>query len=124
MTDEHDLYTDYALQMFSSYVTDDLNSMHLILESFKNDKKNMDELFFPGVIYGLLYHLANLFHATALAADVSVEKLLHEYAMDYAVAREELMQNPLLNVHKAREVLDKILEEIKLLEESYNSEEN
>lgn len=123
MSDDHDLYTDYALQIFSSYVSEDIQSMEYILESFKNDNKNADELFFPGVIYGLLYHLSNVFYATAINTNQTVEQLLHNYAMEYAIERERLLENPLLNVHKAREVLDKILAEIKMLEQSLNNEE-
>jgi hypothetical protein len=123
VSDNQDLYTDYALQMFSTYVSQDLNSMHLVLESFKNDKKNTDALFLPGIIYGLLYHMANVFDVAASALDLDVESLLRQYAFDYAIERENLLENPLLNVHKAREMLDKILEEIKSIEDSWNSEE-
>ena len=123
MTEDQELYTDYALQMFSSYIKNDLNSMHLILESFKNDSKNADEMFLPGVVYGLLYHMSTMFNSTAIALDTDIDTLLREFAVSYAIDREALLENPLLNVHKAREVLNKILEEIKSIEDSWNNEE-
>jgi hypothetical protein len=44
--------------------------------------------------------------------------------MDYALAREHLMDNPLLNVHRAREVLEQILSTVKELEELYNEDDD
>jgi hypothetical protein len=67
--------------------------------------------------------MANVFDVAASALDLDVESLLRQYAFDYAIERENLLENPLLNVHKAREMLDKILEEIKSIEDSWNSEE-
>jgi hypothetical protein len=40
--------------------------------------------------------------------------------MDYAIAREHLLDNPLLNVSKAKGVLDKILLELKEIEDLFN----
>jgi hypothetical protein len=124
MSNKNDLYTDYALQMFSSYISDDLSSMEYILESFKKDGKNIDEMFMPGLIYGLMYHLGQIFRLVSVGTDVPLEKLLSDYAMDYAVAREHLMDNPLLNVHRAREVLEQILSTVKELEELYNEDDD
>ena len=124
MSSKNDLYTDYALQMFSSYISDDLSSMEYILESFKKDGKNIDDMFMPGLIYGLLYHLGQIFRLVSVGTDVPLEKLLSDYAMDYALARELLMDNPLLNVHRAREVLEQILSTVKELEELYNEDDD
>jgi hypothetical protein len=124
MSNKNDLYTDYALQMFSSYISDDLSSMEYVLESFKKDGKNIDDMFMPGLIYGLLYHLGQIFRLVSVGTDVPLEKLLSDYAMDYALARELLMDNPLLNVHRAREVLEQILSTVKELEELYNEDDD
>ena len=123
MTEQQDLYTDYALQIFSSYLNEDMSSMEYILESFKDDGKNVDDMFMPGLIYGLMYHLASVFKLVAFGTEVPINKLLSDYAMDYAIAREELLDNPLLNVHKAREVLNQILQTVKELEEMYDDDD-
>lgn len=123
MTEDQDLYTDYALQIFSSYLNEDMNSMEYILESFKDDGKNTDEIFMPGLIYGLMYHLSSVFRMVSVGTQVPLDKLFSDYAMDYAIAREELLDNPLLNVHKARQVLEQILETVKELEQMYNDDD-
>lgn len=120
MTESQDLYTDYAIQIFSSYLIEDISSMQMVLESFKNEGKESDEIFLPGLIYGLLYHLGSFIRLVSEASDVPVEKILGDYAMDYAIAREHLLQNPLLNVSKAKSVLNKIMSEIKEIEDLFN----
>lgn len=117
MTSENDLYTDYALQLFSTYLSGDVTTMHSVLESFKQDNKNIDSLFMPGVIYGLMYHLGMIIGKISEEIDVSAEEMLAAYAMDYAVIREDLIDNPLLNVAKARENFESFVEELKKIEE-------
>jgi hypothetical protein len=84
--------------------------MDLILQSFKSDGKAVDDMFMPGLIYGLMFHWSNTLSLISSATGTDVEKLLSDYAIDYAVAREELLDNPLLNVYKAREILNQIIE--------------
>lgn len=120
MTESQDLYTDYAIQIFSSYMIEDIASMQIVLESFKNEGKESDEIFLPGLIYGLLYHLGTFIRLVSEASDVPVERILGDYAMDYAIAREHLLDNPLLNVSKAKSVLNKIMAEIKEIEDLFN----
>jgi hypothetical protein len=110
MAEDNELYTDYALQIFSSYIRNDLTSMDLILQSFKSDGKAIDDMFMPGLIYGLMFHWSNTLSLISSSTGTNVEKLLSDYAMDYALAREELLDNPLLNVYKAREILNQIIE--------------
>jgi hypothetical protein len=124
MADKNDLYTDYALQIFSSYISEDMNSMEKILESFKDDEKNIDDMFMPGLIYGLMYHMATIMRLVSHATDTPVDKLFSDYAMDYAIAREDLLDNPLLNVHKAREVLNQMLEAMKEIDEMFENYED
>lgn len=124
MTESQDLYTDYAIQIFSSYLIEDIASMQMVLESFKNEGKESDEIFLPGLIYGLLYHLGSFIRLVSEASDVPVEKILGDYAMDYAIAREDLLKNPLLNVSKAKSVLNKIMAEIKEIEDLFNEKPN
>jgi hypothetical protein len=119
MRQENDLYTDYALQIFSSYLIEDISSMKTVLESFRSEGKDEDHFFLPGLIYGLLYHLATILKLVSDASDVTVEKLLSDYAMDYAIVREELLQNPLLNVRTAKEMIDKLAEELKTIEDLF-----
>lgn len=117
MAELDDLYTDYAIQIFSSYMIEDTMSMKMVLESFKSDGKDSDDLFLPGLIYGLLYHLGTFIRLVSGATDVPIEKLLSDYAMDYAIAREQLLLNPLLNVNKARGLMEQMIKELELFEE-------
>jgi hypothetical protein len=119
MPEIEDLYTDYAIQIFSSYMIEDVMSMRMVLESFKNDGKDVDDLFLPGLIYGLLYHLGTFIRLVSNATGVPVEKLLSDYAMDYAIAREQLLLNPLLNVNKAKGLMKQMIKELELIEEMY-----
>jgi hypothetical protein len=119
MPEIEDLYTDYAIQIFSSYMIEDISSMTMVLESFKNDGKDVDDLFLPGLIYGLLYHLGTFIRLVSNATDIPVEKLLSDYAMDYAIAREQLLLNPLLNVNKAKDLMKQMIKELELIEEMY-----
>ena len=95
-------------------------SMKMVLDSFKDDGKDADEIFMPGLIYGLLYHLGTFLRLVSKASDVPIEQLLSDYAMDYAIAREKLLDNPLLNVKKAKEMLEKIMQEVKEIEDLFN----
>ena len=119
MAEQEDLYTDYAIQIFSSYMIEDVMSMKMVLESFKNDGKDSDSLFLPGLIYGLLYHLGTFIKLVSNATSLPVEKLLSDYAMDYAIAREQLLLNPLLNVNKAKGLMEQMIKELELFEEMY-----
>ena len=124
---ENDLYTDYALQLFSSYMSEDVETMHSVLESFKNEDKNVDNLFMPGMIYGLMYHMGTMIRLISEQTGAPVDVLLSSYAMDYAIAREELLNNPLLNVSKAKESFENLIEELKKIEDLewlFNSEED
>lgn len=120
MNSDNDLYTDYALQLFSSYVSDDLDSMHSILESFKKDGKALDSIFMPGVIYGLMYHFGTWLKIVSDRTDIPMEKLLSDYALDYAIVRESLLSNPLLNVSKARENLEQLIEQLNNIEDLFD----
>lgn len=119
MAEQEDLYTDYAIQIFSSYMIEDVMSMKMVLESFKSDGKDSDDLFLPGLIYGLLYHLGTFIKLVSNATSLPVEKLLSDYAMDYAIAREQLLLNPLLNVNKAKGLMEQMIKELELFEEMY-----
>ena len=98
---------------------EDVMSMKMVLESFKNDGKDSDSLFLPGLIYGLLYHLGTFIKLVSNATSLPVEKLLSDYAMDYAIAREQLLLNPLLNVNKAKGLMEQMIKELELFEEMY-----
>lgn len=98
-------------------MSEDTETMHSVLESFKHENKNFDNLFMPGVIYGLMYHMGTLIRLVSHQTGAPVEVLLSSYAMDYAVAREELLNNPLLNVSKARESFEHLVDELKKIED-------
>ena len=116
MIEENELFTDYALQIFSSFVSEDLNSMQSILESFKKEGKALDNLFMPGVIYGLMYHMNSMLQLFAIHTGASVDVLLSSYAMDYAIERENLIDNEILNVAKAKKNVERLMQDLKNLE--------
>jgi hypothetical protein len=120
MAQEDDLYTDYALQLFASFASEDLATMASLIESFKDDDNNSDPFFMPGVIYGLMYHMMSIMKSVANQYDTTVENLLSIYAVDYAVAREDLLDSPLLNVRMVKENISNILAEIeKISDDDY-----
>jgi hypothetical protein len=117
MTDENDLYTDYALQIFSSFIATDVTTMTNLFETFRNDKKEIDPLFMPGIIYGMMFHMQNIIETIADAGEVDVQYVFEKYAIDYASMREDLIDNPLLNVKKARENFEKLMKEVQSLDD-------
>lgn len=113
MTEDAELYTDYALQIFSSYLQGDSDSLMAVFDSLKDDKQDENDLFLPGLSYGMMYHLAKLFHNISDMTGIPVDKLLQAYAMDYAVDREDLLDNPLLNAKKSQEALAEVIKQYK-----------
>lgn len=132
MTEDDDLYTDYALQMFSSFMSGDLESTQQMFKSYKDEGKAEDPLFMPGVIYGMIYHLQTLFSSISELTGISEDEVVSNYALAYAGIREELSMNTLFSVKKAREAVSNIdafrdeliFEDIKQALEKLNLMEN
>lgn len=110
MTEKEDLFTDYALQLFVTYINEDVEGMKALLQSFSDNAQEGDEFFMPGLVYGLLYHFATMTRLFCDATGGNVEDLMIAYGVDYAMAREELLGNALLNVKLARQHVDEIRE--------------
>jgi len=106
MTEKDDLFTDYALQLFVCYINEDVEGMKAILDGFA--KSNYDEFFMPGLVYGLLYHFATMVRLFCDISGGTPEDLMAAYGVDYAIAREDLLGNKLLNVSLAKDSIDEI----------------
>ncbi|NBO72780.1 hypothetical protein EBV26_20255 [bacterium] len=116
MSDRQELYTDYALQLFVTYINRDADGMHSVLKSFSDDDEH-DEFFMPGLIYGLLYHFSTVTNAFCEQTGANIEDVLTNYAIDYAIEREDLLENPLLNVKYAKKNVEEIKELLRRMEE-------
>lgn len=116
MTENDDLYTDYALQLFVAYINEDTDGMRAILQGFSQE--DHDEFFMPGLLYGILYHFATVVRLFCETVGGEAEELMASYAVDYAISRENLVHNPLLNVNLAKNNI----EEIKRLLEQFEQE--
>lgn len=117
------LYTDYAIQILSAYVSQDLFSMKDLLESFKDEDVD-EQLFMPGIIFGLMFHITNILNAFSEAAHVDVDEIFQSYAMDYASIRETIKDNPLLNVKTAGHALEELKEKYKDIEDLLRGEDD
>jgi hypothetical protein len=106
MTENSDLYTDYALQMFSSYVKGDPEASDSMFASFRSEGKNTDAVFMPGLIYGLIYHLDSLMDAMAKFLGLDIEEFLEQYALAYAQERHTLVGQTLFDVEMAQRAVD------------------
>jgi hypothetical protein len=107
---DQELYTDYALQLFSAFIKEDIGTMQLILELFQKDGKGDDNMFMPGLIYGFMYHLSNIFEIIAESSSGDVESVFSDYALGYANTREHLFSNKALNVSAAKQLIDSLRE--------------
>lgn len=118
MTDNQDLFTDYALQLFNSFKSNDIHIMHELIQSFKEDSSDYEYVFMPGLIYGLLYHMSNFL-------DIITDSLMEEdsfmsdYGIQYSMEREYLLENPILNVHKATEHVMNLMQTLESIEDFF-----
>lgn len=119
MTDDQELFTDFALQLFNSFLSNDINIMKQLLSSFRNDEKDYDTLFMPGLIYGLMYHLGNFLDILEEASEISKKEIMEDYSIQYAMEREYLLSNPLLNVKKASEHIANMMKTIEGMEDFF-----
>lgn len=110
MDEDQELYTDYALQLFSAFIKEDISTMQLILELFQKEGKGDDNMFMPGLIYGFMYHLSSMFEIIAVANSVDIESVFSDYALGYANTRESLFNNKALNVVAAKKLIDSLRE--------------
>lgn len=124
MSNENDLFTDYALQFFSSYMMHDLSTINTLLQSFKSEGKDGDIFFLPGVIYGLMFHMSALIDYISEQTGADVSSVLSSYSLNYAMLREELMDNPLLNVAYVRNNMEKIMQDYDDISSSLNDEDD
>lgn len=114
MGQDQELFTDYAMQMFSSYQSDDIEGMQNLLMSFSNDGAVEDIVFLPGIVYGMMFHMKAMINMFAEVIGVEPKYLLEKYALGYSIIRDDLLNNPFLNVSEVRKHMDQIK---KLLEE-------
>lgn len=108
MGQDQELFTDYAMQMFSSYQSDDIEGMQNLLTSFLDDGTGEDIVFLPGLVYGLMFHMKSMMVMFADVMDVDPKFLLEKYALGYSMIREDLLNNPFLNVGEVRKHMDEI----------------
>lgn len=127
MAEDQDLFTDYALQLYSSFQTGDLQSIQYLLDSFKNDGKNLDAVFLPGLIYGLMFHFQSVINMLCDHVGITPKEFLERYALGYSLAREDLLKSPFFNVKAAKENLERMialfeeLESIETPEDFFNN---
>jgi len=113
-SDKQTLFTDFSLQMYTSFLADDYEATALLVESFRSEGKDADYLFLPGLIFGMMFHMRmySSFICSVLESEISMEELFSKYAFHYADMRDELLNNPFLNIGMVREGIEQMEKDI------------
>lgn len=119
-----DLFTDYALQMFSSYVSEDFTATQMLFDSLIRDGKHIDETFMPGVIFGLMYHLKTMMNSIAAMLEENLEDVLATYAVHYAMNRDLIKESPFMNVATAKDAIDELINSDEFISQFLKDEED
>lgn len=119
-----DLFTDYALQMFSSYMSQDFKATQMLFDSLMDEGKHIDETFMPGVIFGLMYHLKTMMNSIAAMLEENLEDVLATYAVHYAMNRDLIKESPFMNVATAKDAIDELINSDEFISQFLNDEED
>ena len=107
---EEYLYTDYAIQMLSAFMTKDTNSLSSLLDTMEDEM--IDNNFLAGITFGLLIHIEQLLNSIALEKDIDVSDVYQMYALHYSSTRDSykkiLPLCPSFTKNKLEEVVKKI----------------
>lgn len=107
---EEYLYTDYAIQMLSAFMTKDTKSLSSLLDTMEDEM--IDNNFLAGITFGLLIHIEQLLNGIALEKDMDVDDVYQMYALHYSSIRDDykkiLPLSPSFTKNKLEEVVEKL----------------
>ena len=97
---EEYLYTDYAMQMLSAFMSKDSDNLKDLFAVMGDEME--DPHFLAGVTFGFLIHIEHLFKSIADAEEVDLDSVFKKYAMHYSTMRDELKTILPLNPQHAK----------------------
>jgi len=105
-----ELFTDYAMEFISAYLSNDPEILADLFKSF-GEKELSNPSFIPGTMFGLIMHVNMLFNHIAMNTDKTPEEVFKAYAYAYNLSRAEMMHNDVLSPKKASEFFTKWIED-------------
>jgi len=103
MKDEY-LYTDYAMQMLSAFMSKDSESLKKLFDGLEEEME--DPYFLSGITFGFLVHIEHLFISIARDKDTDSQSVFKKYAMHYSSLRDDLKAILPLNPKHVRKIFD------------------
>ena len=88
LSENNELYSDIAFQMFSAYVNGDHDTTARYFTSLQKDYEN-DEMFMPGILFAAVTHMGILMATIANATGMTLEEAFQTYSSSY---NEEIRQ--------------------------------
>jgi hypothetical protein len=113
LDENEDLYTDYALQIFSAFVDNNQITIAELMASYESS--NGDDLtFMPGVIFGCMIHMGLLVATIAEQHNMSPQEAFERYALSYNTdTRKHLTKVSGLHPSVAKMVLEREISKLK-----------
>ena len=105
LSENDELYSDIAFQMFSAYVDESPSVADTLFNSYSD--QSTDPVFMPGVIFGCMLHMGILLSAIAEGSDIDVKDAFKKYAFAYNTEiRQKLSLIPSMHQGTAREMFN------------------
>lgn len=104
-----ELFTDYAMEFISAYLSKDVNILSDLFKSF-GEKEFSNPSFIPGTMFGLIMHINMLLEHIASNTEKTSEEVFQAYAYAYNLSRDEMIKNDVLSPKKASEFFAEWLE--------------
>jgi hypothetical protein len=89
---DDELFTDYALQLFSAFLDEDQSTVAELMSSYELDKQEQLS-FLPGILYGCMIHMGLFMSTIADQNDISVKEAFKMYALSYNSETRIHLQN-------------------------------
>lgn len=86
---QEEMFTDYAMQIISAYMTRDDRVIATLMDSYSDDEWS-NPAFLPGVMHALVVHFQMAMYSIANMTDTDVEKVFSEYAKAYTLNRPQI----------------------------------
>lgn len=105
-----ELFTDYAMEFISAYLSNDKEILADLLKSFGKDEFS-NPSFIPGTMFGLVIHISMLLNHIAMMNNETTDESFRAYAYAYNLSRADMMNNDILSPKKANEFFNKWIDE-------------
>lgn len=110
MSENNELYTDIAFQMFSAYVNGDQKTTAQYFTSLQEDYED-DEMFMPGILFAAVTHMGILMATVAEVSGLSLDEAFKMYSSSYNdEIRKKCAKMPAMQPKVARKIMKALIE--------------